>query len=56
MCVESRKMVQMILLQSRSRDADVENKRMDTKWKGVGGAGSLGLTRDTNDTVDKIDG
>ena len=42
-------------LQSRSRDADVENKRMDTKRKG-GGAGSLGLTHDTNDTVDKIDG
>ena len=35
--------------------SDVENKRMDTKRKG-GGAGSLGLTHDTNDTVDKIDG
>ena len=30
--VESRKMVQMNLLQSRNRDIDIESKRVDTKW------------------------
>ena len=31
MCVESRKMVQMILFASTNRDTDVENRHMDTK-------------------------
>ena len=30
--MQSRKMVQMNLLQSRSRDTDIEGKRVDTKW------------------------
>ena len=43
--MESRKLVQMILFASRTRDTDVENKYVDTKVEGgwVGGIGLLGL-------------
>ena len=30
--MESRKMVQMIYMQSRNRDTEVDNNCMDTKW------------------------
>ena len=38
-------MVQMTYLQSRNRDTDVENKRMDTR-AGGGGAGNWGIGSD----------
>ena len=43
--MESRKLVQMILFASRTRDTDVENKYVDTKVEGgwVGGIRLLGL-------------
>ena len=43
--VDSRKMVQMTYFQGRNRDADIENRQVDTERNGrVGQPGRLGMT------------